>query len=123
MLAHVCAAAGTLFVLQKDASPKERLLDAIRSKGTNDQQVQQLIEELQTSSPERRPASSPRSLGRWKLLWSMQVLLLRALLDVPRCSAVPVVTFVLSSKLHNYKCVVAISMLKVAGCNLTAVHH
>ena len=65
-------AAGTLFVLQKDASPKERLLEAVQNKADDDQ-VQQLVEQLQESSPEGRPASSAKTLGKWKLLWSMQV--------------------------------------------------
>lgn len=38
--------AGTLFVLQSDPSPKQRLLDAVTSKSSNDQQVHN-----QTSAP------------------------------------------------------------------------
>ena len=68
-------AAGTLFVLQKDASPKERLLEAVQNEADDDQ-VQQLVEQLQACSPEGRPASSAKTLGKWKLLWSMQVTLM-----------------------------------------------
>ena len=68
--------AGTLFVLQKDASPKERLLDAVTSNKADDQQIQQLVEQLQSCSPEKRPATSAKTQGKWKLLWSMQVLVL-----------------------------------------------
>ena len=69
-----CAtAAGTLFVLQKDASPKERLLDAVNSNKADDQRIEQLVEQLQSFSPEKRPASSAKTQGKWKLLWSMQV--------------------------------------------------
>lgn len=36
-------------------------------------QVEELIQELQGSSPEQKPASSPKSQGKWKLAWSKQV--------------------------------------------------
>lgn len=72
-------AAGTLFVLQKDASPKERLLEAVQNKADDDQ-VQQLVEQLQACSPEGRPASSAKALGTWKLLWSMQVTFMKKVL-------------------------------------------
>ena len=65
--------AGTLFVLMKDLSPKQQLLQALASQDTADEEVQELIQQLQQQSPERRPAQSAKSLGTWRLLWSMQV--------------------------------------------------
>jgi len=65
---------GTLFVLMKDPSPKQQLLELVSSSRTsNDDEVQQLIEKLQTHSPERRPAASAKTQGKWRLLWSKQV--------------------------------------------------
>ena len=65
---------GTLFVLMKDPSLKQQLLELVSSsKASNDDEVQQLIEKLQSQSPERRPATSAKTLGKWRLLWSKQV--------------------------------------------------
>ena len=64
---------GTLFVLMKDPSPKQQLLEAVTSQGTANEEVQELIQQLQSQSPERRPASSVKNQGKWRLLWSMQV--------------------------------------------------
>ena len=62
---------GTLFVLMKDPSPKQKLLDALDAK-QSDEEVQDLIEELQTQSPVKQAAASPKTQGRWRLLWSQQ---------------------------------------------------
>ena len=64
---------GTLFVLMKDPSPKQQLFEAVTSQGTANEEVQELIQQLQSQSPERRPASSVKNQGKWRLLWSMQV--------------------------------------------------
>ena len=72
---------GTLFVLMKDPSPKQQLLEAVSSQGTADEEVQELIKQLQGQSPERRPASSAKSQGKWRLLWSMQVELCTGLVE------------------------------------------
>ena len=64
---------GTLFVLMKDASLKQQLLDAVNSKGRSDDDIKQLIEQLQRENPEKRPAASPKTQGKWRLLWSAQV--------------------------------------------------
>ena len=67
---------GTLFVLMKDPSPKQQLLEALTSQGTTDEEVQELVQQLESQSPERQPAKSVKSQGKWRLLWSMQVGLL-----------------------------------------------
>ena len=64
---------GTLFVLMKDPSPKQQLLEAVSSKEASDAEVQILIDKLQGESPEKRPAASAKTQGKWRLLWSMQV--------------------------------------------------
>ncbi len=65
---------GTLFVLMKDPSLKQQLLELVSSSNaSNDDEVQQLIEKLQTQSPEKRPAASAKAQGKWRLLWSKQV--------------------------------------------------
>lgn len=64
---------GTLFVLMKDPAPKQQLLEALASQGVADEEVQELVQQLQGLSPERRPATSVKSQGKWRLLWSMQV--------------------------------------------------
>lgn len=64
---------GTLFVLMKDPSPKQQLLEALASGGIPDEEVQDLVQQLQSQSPERQPAKSAKSQGKWRLLWSMQV--------------------------------------------------
>ena len=63
---------GTLFVLMKDPSPKQKLLDAVASKQADDQEVQELIQQLQDQNPVKRPAASPKTQGKWRLLWSQQ---------------------------------------------------
>ena len=67
---------GTLFVLMKDPSPKQQLLEALASRATTDEEVQELVQQLESQSPERQPAKSVKSQGKWRLLWSMQVGLL-----------------------------------------------
>ena len=62
---------GTLFVLMKDPSPKQKLLDALDAK-QSDEEVQELIEQLQSQSPIKQAAASPKAQGRWRLLWSQQ---------------------------------------------------
>ena len=67
---------GTLFVLVKDVTPKQRLLEACLSKGCTRGEVEGLIEQLVTASSvegDRRPAQSPRAVGKWRLRWSAQV--------------------------------------------------
>ena len=64
---------GTLFVLMKDPSPKQQLLDAVTSQSRGDSEVQELIEQLQSQNPEKRPAASFKTQGKWRLLWSLQV--------------------------------------------------
>ena len=64
---------GTLFVLMKDPSPKQQLLEALASRGIPDEEVQDLVQQLQSQSPERQPAKSAKTQGKWRLLWSMQV--------------------------------------------------
>lgn len=64
---------GTLFVLMKDPSPKQQLLEALASQGNSNEEVQQLVLQLERQSPERSPAKSVKSQGKWRLLWSMQV--------------------------------------------------
>ena len=64
---------GTLFVLMKDPAPKQQLLEALASQGIADEEVQELVQQLQGLSPERQPATSVKSQGKWRLLWSMQV--------------------------------------------------
>ena len=64
---------GTLFVLMKDPSPKQQLLDAVASQSKTNEEVQELIQQLQSQNPERRPAASSKTQGKWRLLWSMQV--------------------------------------------------
>lgn len=64
---------GTLFVLMKDPSPKQQLLEALASRGIPDEDVKELVQQLQSQSPERAPAKSGKSQGKWRLLWSMQV--------------------------------------------------
>ena len=67
---------GTLFVLVKDITPKQRLLEACQSKGCTRAEVEGLIEQLVTASSsegDRRPAQSPRAVGKWRLRWSAQV--------------------------------------------------
>ncbi len=65
---------GTLFVLMKDPSLKQQLLELVTSSNASiDDEVQQLIEKLQTQSPEKRPAASAKTQGKWRLLWSKQV--------------------------------------------------
>lgn len=65
---------GTLFVLMKDPSLKQQLLELVSSSNArNDDEIQQLIEKLQTQSPEKRPAASAKTQGKWRLLWSKQV--------------------------------------------------
>jgi len=65
---------GTLFVLMKDPSLKQQLLELVSSSNaSNDAEIQQLIEKLQTQSPEKRPAVSAKTQGKWRLLWSKQV--------------------------------------------------
>ncbi|KAL3132602.1 hypothetical protein ABBQ32_009130 [Trebouxia sp. C0010 RCD-2024] len=63
---------GTLFVLMKDPSPKQQLLEALASQGNSNEEVQQLVLQLERQSPERSPAKSVKSQGKWRLLWSMQ---------------------------------------------------
>lgn len=63
---------GTLFVLMKDPSPKQQLLDAVASQSKTNEEVQELIQQLQSQNPERRPAASSKTQGKWRLLWSMQ---------------------------------------------------
>lgn len=64
---------GTLFVLMKDPSLKQQLLELVSSSNaSDDDEVQQLIEKLQTQSPEKRPAASAKTQGKWRLLWSKQ---------------------------------------------------
>lgn len=60
-------------MLMKDPSPKQQLLEALASQGTSDDEVQELVQQLQRQSPERQPAKSVKSQGKWRLLWSMQV--------------------------------------------------
>lgn len=63
---------GTLFVLVRDPSPRECLLQAIQ--GGRDDEVQQAIEVLQDKgSPISKPAKSSAVFGRWRLRWSKQV--------------------------------------------------
>ncbi|KAK9865349.1 hypothetical protein WJX84_010652 [Apatococcus fuscideae] len=62
---------GTLFVLVRDPSPRECLLQAIQ--GGRDDEVQQAIEVLQDKgSPISKPAKSSAVFGRWRLRWSKQ---------------------------------------------------
>lgn len=53
--------AGTLFILQKDASLKEQLLDAVRRQ--QDDEVLALIDKLAESNPTPNPARSPKVAG------------------------------------------------------------
>ena len=63
---------GTLFVLVRDPSPRERLLQAIDRGRVQD--VQEAIEILQDQgSPIAKPAKSSQVFGRWRLRWSKQV--------------------------------------------------
>lgn len=57
----------------KDPSPKQQLLEAVSSKDASDAEVQTLIDKLQEESPEKKPAASAKTQGKWRLLWSMQV--------------------------------------------------
>lgn len=63
---------GTLFVLMKDPSPKQKLLEALSDKQTGDEEVEELIQQLQTQSPVKQAAGSPKTQGKWRLLWSQQ---------------------------------------------------
>ena len=63
---------GTLFVLVRDPSPRERLLQAVE-RGAGDDEVQAAIEVLKDQgSPISKPAKSPQVFGRWRLRWSKQ---------------------------------------------------
>lgn len=63
---------GTLFVLVRDPSPRERLLQAVE-RGQGDE-VQAAVEVLQDrGSPIAKPAKSAQVFGRWRLRWSKQV--------------------------------------------------
>ena len=57
----------------KDPSPKQQLLEAVSSQDASDAEVQTLIDKLQEESPEKKPAASAKTQGKWRLLWSMQV--------------------------------------------------
>ena len=57
----------------KDPSPKQQLLEALASGVLPNEEVQDLVQQLQSQSPERQPAKSAKSQGKWRLLWSMQV--------------------------------------------------
>ena len=73
---HTAVPPGTLFVLVKDKGPKQRLLEACQSKGCTRGEVEGLIDQLVTASSvegDRRPAQSPRAVGKWRLRWSAQV--------------------------------------------------
>lgn len=75
-LQPTAALPGTLFVLVKDITLKQRLLEACQSKGCTREEVEGLIEQLVTASSvegDRRPAQSPRAVGKWRLRWSAQV--------------------------------------------------
>ena len=61
-------------MLLKDPSPKQQLLELVSSSNrSKDDEIQRLMETLQTQSPERRPAASAKTQGKWRLLWSKQV--------------------------------------------------
>ena len=63
---------GTLFVLVRDPSPRERLLQAV-DRGAGDDEVQAAIEVLKgQGSPMSKPAKSSQVFGRWRLRWSKQ---------------------------------------------------
>ena len=63
---------GTLFVLVRDPSPREQLLQAIE-RGQK-AEVEEAIELLQSKgSPVSKPAKSGQVFGRWRLRWSKQV--------------------------------------------------
>ena len=63
---------GTLFVLVRDPSPRERLLQAVESR--QDADVEEAIQTLQErGSGIAKPAKSAQVFGRWRLRWSKQV--------------------------------------------------
>eukprot|EP00245_Coleochaete_scutata_P005884 TRINITY_DN19859_c0_g1_i1.p1 TRINITY_DN19859_c0_g1~~TRINITY_DN19859_c0_g1_i1.p1 ORF type:complete len:431 (-),score=75.34 TRINITY_DN19859_c0_g1_i1:392-1684(-) len=59
---------GTTFVLQKNPSPRQRLLQAANS-GRN---VEKAIEEIVPLNPTAAPAASEMLPGKWRLIWSSQ---------------------------------------------------
>ena len=66
---------GTLFVLSKDPSPKQLLLEALAggAAGADASEVQALVEDVQAGGGGvEAPAASPLALGKWRLVWSSQ---------------------------------------------------
>lgn len=63
---------GTLFVLEKVITPKDRLLEAVAS-GASDDDVEEAALALQRSGDGlRAPARSAAAVGKWRLTWTRQ---------------------------------------------------
>jgi hypothetical protein len=63
---------GTLFVLAKEATPKDALLQAIRSQAAQPAVEAAITAVCESGDGIRQPARSSAVLGRWKLIWSAQ---------------------------------------------------
>lgn len=61
---------GTLFVLSRDVTSKERLLAAL-ARG-DDEMVLALVQLMAEDNPTPAPARSALASGRWRLVWSQQ---------------------------------------------------
>lgn len=72
---------GTLFVLVRETPVLQRLLEATRGGGSDFDKAQEVLRIAENSSnlSEPRPAFSDKVIGKWRLRWSAQVGLPRAL--------------------------------------------